>query len=216
LKHAARHSPGHCGVVIARRCLIALTLAGWVQAVSAASIDDLMVRKVGARYFIELHAHLNARASVAYAVFADLNNLPSINTDVKRIEIAGGRGGEPAQLYTEIRACLLFYCRTIRESQQMTFMPERDGGEVVATVLPKGDLRYGRASWVFHPSGDQTEFDATAELEPAFAVPPLIGPWLIKRWLREETERSSENLEKLTRAAAASQPSKTQVDDRTN
>jgi hypothetical protein len=83
-------------------------------------------------------------------------------------------------------------------------------------VLPPGDLRYGRARWLFRPAGDQTDFEVSAELEPAFTVPPLIGPWLVKRWLRVETEQSSENLEKLTRTAAASHPSKTQVDPRTN
>jgi hypothetical protein len=184
------------------RCLIVVVLVGWATSAGAGSIDDLSVRRVADRYFIQLHAHLNARASAAYTVFADLANLPAINTDVRRIDITGGTGGAPLHLYTEIRACVLWYCRTIRETQEMTFRREPDGGDVVATVLPRGDLRYGRAHWLFRAAGDQTDFEVTAELEPAFAIPPLIGPWLVKRWLRVETERSSENLEKLTRRAA--------------
>jgi hypothetical protein len=188
-------------------CLLAIALVGWVTPASAASIDDLSVRRVADRYLIELHAHLHARASAAYAVFADLANLPAINTDVRRIEITGGQGGQPVRLYTEIRACVLWYCRTIRETQEMTYLRNPDGGEVVATVVPPGDLRYGRAQWLFRPAGDQTDFEVTAELEPAFTVPPLIGPWLVKRWLRLETERSSQNLERLTRLAATPQVS---------
>ena len=61
----------HRGNLIASPFLIALALAGWIQVAGAASIDDLTVRKVGARYIIELHAHLNARASMVYAVFAE-------------------------------------------------------------------------------------------------------------------------------------------------
>lgn len=196
----------------ALRCLIAISLTIGVTSASAASIDDLSVRRVAGRYFIELHAHLNARASAVYGVFADLANLPAINTDVRRIQVTGGAAGEPVHLYTEIRACVLWYCRTIRETQEMTFRRKPDGGDVVANVLPRGDLRYGQARWLFRASsGDQTDFKVTAELEPAFYVPPLIGPWLVKRWLRLETERSSENLEKLTRRARSAQ-----LDDRTN
>jgi hypothetical protein len=187
-----------CCLSLTVRCLIAGALAGAVTAASAATIDTLTVRKVADRYLIELHAHLDARAGAAYSVFANLANLPSINTDVRRIEVTGGPGGaNPVKLYTEIRACVLFYCRSIHESQEMTFAPKPDGGEVDATVLPQGDLRFGRAHWVFRDVGGRTDLQVSAELEPAFRVPPLIGPWLVKRWLRAETEQSSVNIEKL-------------------
>ncbi len=190
------------------RCLIALALAGFATAARAESIDDLTVRSVDHRYLIELHAHLDARAAAAYAVFANLANLPSINTDVRRIEIKGRPGEDAVELYTEIRVCvLIWYCRTMHETQTMTFMRQADGGEVEATVLPLGDLRHGRAQWLFRDDGGRTDLHVTAELEPAFSVPPLIGPWVIKRWLRVETERSSVNIEKLARVPKGVTPS---------
>ena len=36
-----------------------------------------------------------------------------------------------------------------------------------------------------------------SEIEPAFWVPPLIGPWLIQRALQAETLKSVANLERL-------------------
>jgi hypothetical protein len=182
--------------------LIVIALAGTGTAANAATIDDLTVRKVADDYLIELHAHLAARAAAAYGVFANLANLRALNTDVRRIEITGGRGNDPVQLYTEIRACVLFYCRSIHETQTMRFMREANGGEVYATVLPRGDLRFGRAHWLFREAGGQTDLEVTAELQPAFPVPPLIGPWVVKRWLRMETERTSINIEKLARLPA--------------
>ncbi len=189
--------------VLARCCLIVIALAAVATTAGAATIDDLTVKKAADHYVIVLHAHLAARAGAAFGVFANLANLRSINTDVRRIEITGGRGNDPLELYTEIRACVLFYCRSIRETQTMTFLRKADGGEVYATVLPRGDLRYGRAHWLFRKSGAQTELEVTADLQPAFPVPPLIGPWVVKRWLRLETERSSINIEKLARLPAA-------------
>lgn len=184
--------------------VIGAALVGVVTSASAATIEDLTVRKVGDHYLIELHAELDARAPAAYAVFADLDNLRAINTDVRRVEITRRPRAEPLELYTEIRACVLFYCRSIHETQEMTFERRPDGGEVLARVLPKGDLRAGRAHWLFRDAGGRTELSVSAELEPAFRVPPLIGPWIVRRWLRAETEESSANIERLAASRGAS------------
>lgn len=66
-----------------------------------------------------------------------------------------------------------------------------------ASVLPGGDLRSGRARWLFRDAGGRTDLRVTAELQPAFLIPPLIGPWVVKRWLRAETVQSSANIERL-------------------
>lgn len=178
--------------------LLAAALCGVATGARAASIDDLTVKETAGRYLIAMHARLNARADDAYAVFANLANLRSINSDLREATILGrtARGG--VRLYTVFRACVLWYCRSIRETQTMTFARGSDGGEVDDIVLPSGgDLRSGHAHWIFRDSAGRTELDVTAELEPAFRIPPLIGPWLVRRWLRQETERASDNIEKL-------------------
>jgi len=180
--------------------LIVAALAAPISPARAGSIEELSVRRVSDRYWIELHAHLDARAAAAYAVFANLANLPAINTDVRRVEVTGKTADDAVQVYTEIRACVLWwYCRSIRETQKMTFTRTSDGGDVAATVLAGGDLRDGQVRWVFRNAAGETDLRVTAELEPAFRVPPLIGPWLVKRWLRIETAQSSANIEKLAR-----------------
>jgi hypothetical protein len=184
---------------------LAGVLAGAAPAANAATIDDLTVRKVGDRYLIALRAQLEVPAGAAYALFANLANLPAINSDVRQIRITHHPGG-PVELYTEIRACVLWYCRSIHESQRMTFIRNANGGEVDATVIPEGDLRFGRAHWRFRGSGGRTELQVSAELEPAFGVPPLIGPWVVKHWLRVETEQSSVNIEKLAAAPMRAAP----------
>lgn len=200
----SQHVAIWCRIAAGIGAVSAGVLAGCATAARAATIDDLTVRKVGDRYLVELHAQLDARSSAAYAVFADLANLPAINTDVRHIEIESRAGANPVELGTVIRACVLFYCRSIRESQRMTFVRRPDGGDVYASVLPGGDLRSGRARWLFRDSGGRTDLRVTAELQPAFLIPPLIGPWVVKRWLRAETIQSSANIEKLAAASVRS------------
>ena len=51
-----------------------------------------------------------------------------------------------------------------------------------ALILPRGsDFRRGRAHWRLKVSGDATLMHFDAELVPDFYIPPLIGPWLIRR-----------------------------------
>ncbi|MGH8327116.1 MAG: hypothetical protein ACRET2_10175, partial [Steroidobacteraceae bacterium] len=74
-------------------------------------------------------------------------------------------------------------------------------------VVPgSGDLRSGRAQWNFAEAagadaGGATELESSAVLTPAFRVPPLIGPWLVRRWLRAEAERAVTTIERLARSA---------------
>lgn len=189
------------------RSLLAVALCGAAARAGAASIDDLKVTEAAGRYVIEMRAHLSVRAGDAYAVFADLRNLRLIQSDVREARVLGRAGDGGVQLYTVFRACVLWYCRSIRETQQMTFAARSEGGEVDAVVIPgSGDFRSGHARWLFRATGGRTDLEATAELEPAFRIPPLIGPWLVRRWLRGETERAVANIETLAGSAARAKP----------
>ncbi len=183
--------------------LLAAALWGIATGARAASIDELQVRQAAGRYLIEMRARLSAHAQDAYEVFANLGNLRAINSDVQEATILG-RTGNGVRLYTVFRACVLWYCRSIRETQAMTFVRSPAGGEVDAVIVPgSGDFHSGHAHWSFRDSGGQTELDVTAELDPAFRIPPLIGPWLVRRWLRAETERATVAIERLASASSA-------------
>ncbi|MEA2079826.1 MAG: hypothetical protein U9P00_08215, partial [Pseudomonadota bacterium] len=45
-----------------------------------------------------------------------------------------------------------------------------------------------------------------SELAPDFWIPPLLGPWLIKRELRAEALQTMHNLERVAAEAAQSDP----------
>jgi len=170
---------------------------------SAISLDRLSVAQTGRRYTIEMRVHLDVPAHAAYRVFANLDNLRKLNSDVQEARVVGRGPPGTVDLYSRIRVCVLWLCRALRETQRMTFVSSSDGGEVYARVLPLGgDLREGYAQWTFRRAGAGTRLEMTAQLEPAFRVPPLIGPWLVKRWLRGQVELTAANLERLARAGS--------------
>jgi hypothetical protein len=103
-----------------------------------------------------------------------------------------------------VRVCAAFYCKTLHQTQEMRYTPRPDGGDLHAEVLPaQSDFRYGRADWQFRAAGAGTQLHFIAELEPAFWIPPLIGPWLVERSLSEEAQRTSAGIEHLAAPPAA-------------
>lgn len=172
---------------------------------SAAEIQSLHVAHDGVRYHVEMEVKLQAPSVASYAVFATPGDLPKINPAVQQVRVIGHRGDEQARVYTEVRVCALFYCKLLHQVQDMRYAPRSDGGDLHAEVLPaQSDFSYGRADWHFRPDGAATHLHFSAELEPAFWVPPLIGPWLVERSLREEAQRTSAGIEQLAGLPAAS------------
>ena len=180
-----------------RPILLALLIPLGTQ---AADIQSLTVTRDATRYHVDLQVTLQAPAAAAYQAFANPANLPRINPNVQQVQVLERSNEQSARLYTEVRVCAMLYCKTLRQIQDMHYEARPDGGEMQAEVRPEAsDFHYGHADWSFRPAGPNTQLHFTAELEPAFWIPPVIGPWLVERSLREEAERTSAGIEKLAK-----------------
>lgn len=170
---------------------------------AAAQIRELVVQRVDARYLVTMEVRLESPAGRSLQAFADYAQLPDINPAVR---VARPVDADPSLLYTEVHVCAALLCKTLHQVQRMQQRDLPDGsGQLSAEVLPdRSDLRYGRADWEFTPEGAGTRLKLRMALEPAFWVPPLIGPALIEHSLREEAARTSAGIERL--ASQASTP----------
>ncbi|WP_428311905.1 SRPBCC family protein [Hydrocarboniphaga sp.] len=187
----------------------ALLLAALLSPATAQAVvvDRLEVTQHGDRYRVEMKVQLEASADSAYAVFADYDNLPRINTAVKKAAVLPETTSpDVSRLQTQVRMCFSFFCKTLDQVQDMRRMPESPGGRLSAKVIAeRSDLRYGEASWRLSSGATaaQSQLEFTAELEPKFWIPPLIGPWVMQRKLRQEAIQTSEGIERLARDSIA-------------
>ena len=93
---------------------------------------------------------------------------------------------------------MLLFCKTFIRSGYLLLSPI---AEIVAISIPEeSDFKYSRERWQLIPEGKGTIMIYDFELEPAFWVPPVIGPYLIRRALRGGAERAIGRIEVLARA----------------
>jgi hypothetical protein len=83
-----------------------------------------------------------------------------------------------------MEGCLLLYCKSVVRYGYLLLEPR---SEIVAVSLPaKSDFKYSRERWRLEQDGSGTLMRYDFEMEPDFWVPPVIGPWIIKRTLRTD------------------------------
>jgi len=157
----------------------------------AATVESVTVENQDGRYSVSMRVLVAVSATDAYNVMTDFEALPQVNPTVVMVERLSEN-----RLHTLVEMCISLFCREIEQVQQ--FQTETNKTLQMRIIPEESDFRYGIAQWRFSPiteNSSRLEFDAV--LEPNFWIPPLIGPWLVKRKLQQEAQITSEGIERV-------------------
>jgi hypothetical protein len=82
-----------------------------------------------------------------------------------------------------MKGCLLFFGTSMRRVERL----ETDApGFIRTTALPEqSDVAYGQSEWILEPEAGGTRVTHRLTIQPAFRVPPVLGPWLLRKGLRK-------------------------------
>jgi hypothetical protein len=95
---------------------------------------------------------------------------------------------------------VLLFCKSFDRHGYVLTKPV---GVIIAVSDPdRSDFKFSRERWVLTAEGDGTRMIYEFEMEPAFWVPPVIGPFYIKRALRDGGARAVQRIEVLALADA--------------
>lgn len=165
----------------------------------AATIDELHVTREHGHYALEANARLDATRESIYAVLTDFDDnaysrISRVYKESRYLEPAAD--GTPL-VYTRMEGCVLWHCLTLERTERL----ETDAPRwIKSTALPEGsNFKHATSEWVLEPDGDGTKMFYKVEMEPDFFVPPVIGPWYLKRTLSQSGLRAVTRIERLAR-----------------
>ena len=183
----------------ATRAAVALGALGAGALAAAATIDELDVTRQRGRYSLEANARLDATPESIYAVLTDFDDnaysrISRVYKESRYLEPAAD--GTPI-VYTRMEGCALWHCMTLERTERLeTQAPYW----IKSTVLPEGsNFKHSTSEWVLEPDGEGTKMVYKLEMEPDFFVPPVIGPWYLKRTLSQGGQRAVVRIERLAR-----------------
>lgn len=159
---------------------------------SAWEVRELAVEHEDGRYRISTLIRMEAPPAAVYGVLTDFERLERIDRTLVDVSVIGAEDGA-ALMETIMEGCVAFFCRRVSRVDRFELHPEH---RLRAESLEqRSDFFPSIMEWELEPDGDGTLMRYRWEMEPAFFVPPLIGPWMVKRSLRAVAPRFARNIE---------------------
>jgi hypothetical protein len=173
-------------------------LAGSALA-AAATIDELDVTRNRGRYSLEAEARLGATPESIYAVLTDFddNAYSRISRAYKESRYLEPSADGTPVVYTRMEGCALWHCMSLERTERL----ETEAPHWIKSItLPEGsNFKYSTSEWRLERDGENTKMSYKLEMEPDFFVPPVVGPWYLKRTLSQGGLRAVVRIERLAR-----------------
>jgi hypothetical protein len=185
--------------VTATRAAAALGALAAGALAAAATIDDLEVERERGRYLLAAEARLEATRESIYAVLTDYddNRYSRISGAYKESRYLDPAADGTPVVYTRMEGCALWHCMSLERTERL----ETDAPRwIKSTTLPEAsNFKYSTSEWVLERDGENTKMTYKLEMEPDFFVPPVVGPWYLKRTLSQGGLRAVRRIERLAR-----------------
>lgn len=178
-------------LVIASACLALASVAG------AAEMRSVNVDYSGGRYTMASEVWFDASVEQVYDVFRRWDLSPQFSSAiVEARDIEADDQGRPGY-YIRNQGCVLFFCRSFERNGHV----ESDINEVLrAYADPEtSDFLLCNETWTFSEENGGTVVVYNLRMKPKFWVPPGIGPYLIKRKLKNDGGDAIDRIEVIAR-----------------
>lgn len=184
---------------------IGLCLGAAVAAVaaSAATIDSIEVGREGSIYSLHAETFLEASPEAIVDVLLDYERFGRISSVYKDYGYLDPLPDGTPVVFTRMEGCLLFYCKSMTRVERLEV--ESPGSIRTVTLPERSDFKRSISEWLLEREATGTRMTYTLEMEPDFTVPPVIGPWYIKRILKRGGGRAVDRIERLAQAVEASE-----------
>lgn len=166
-----------------------------VSSAQAGRVDHVAVGYDKGVYQVAVSSWIALSQAELVELLTDYEKVSAANEAIKEVTILPSPAEGVTRLAATLEVCVWFYCKKLKQVQDMTLV---SAGLLEAKMLPEqSDYKFGEASWHMITEHEGTRLMFNVAVEPDFWVPPLIGPMVIKRKMREEAVETVEGIEAL-------------------
>lgn len=161
----------------------------------AATIEVLETTHNQGRYTVTFEVVLDAARDKVWQIMTDYDHLPRVSKIIVESRVLKQEDANRHRVGVTLEACVLIFCKTVKRTVDIQANPQK---EILVTEVPdQSDFREGVERWKVAAEGPKTRLNYTAELVPDFFIPPLIGPLVVKYFLRREIRLTALEVESL-------------------
>jgi hypothetical protein len=176
-----------------------LFIFGLVAAVTAparaADLREIEVARVDGNYLLHSVVWFDAGIETVYHVFLDWDLSEQFSSVVVEARNTGSDANGDRGFYTRNRACVLFYCMSVERRGRVEHEPVR---LIKAITDPEAsDFHLSNETWEFEEEGEGTLITYQLEMRPKFWIPPVIGPYVLKKKLRDDGANALDRIEAI-------------------
>lgn len=181
------------------RCLPLLCL--WFSSLAGAA--DMRVVKVeyeDGYYTMMSEVWFDVAREPLFNVFSDWDVATEFSSFVVESRNVGPDDNGEMGYYVLNSACIMFFCKTAERHGAVT----TEAHEVIHALADptRSDFELSDETWTFADDTGGTIVRYQLKMKPAFWVPPFIGPYLIKRKLREDGAAALDRIETIAQERA--------------
>jgi len=163
-----------------------------------ADINTVEITREKDRYHLHTNTTVYARIDNVRRIITDYKNLTSIIPNLKESKLLNESENERTTVSMLTKICVFFLCYNIRHVQ--TFHTIKDDILFSRIIPGMSNFKSGWMRWEIKEMNSNkmhpvTQIIVDIEMTPDFFVPPLIGPYQIKRKMLEITRATINNLE---------------------
>ena len=165
--------------------------------VGAATLRDVTVDRVDGTYVLHSEVWFDVEIEKIYGVFLDWGQSTKFSSVVvESRNVEPDEFGRP-RYYSRNRVCLWFYCKSFERFGYVSFEYLE---YIESTVDPeKSDFHVSDERWEFREEDNGTVIVYDLVMKPKFFIPPLIGPAIMKRKLKNGGTAAIDRIEAVAK-----------------
>jgi len=162
---------------------------------AAVEVERIDVIKRGKTFLLEAESVVAAPRDFVFDVLVDFNHFHRlVDGMVTTRYLPPGEDGVLVG-YTLVDSCAWIFCTRFEKVERMWPVPTT---EIVTVADPeRSDFRFYATHWRLEDTAGGTRLRFNATMQPDFWVPPILGPWAVKRKLSFTAQEMGQVVEYL-------------------